>query len=205
MIWEMVVAFAGVSMLFVLIPGADWAYAIAAGIGDRSIVPAVSGMLGGHLAATLVVATGVAAVVAGSPSVMTAVTVSGAVYLAWLGVSTLRHPPTPISAAVGVSGSWRQAAVKGLGVSALNPKVFLLFVAMLPQFTSPRASWPVGLQIIALGLVHVGCCSVVYFGVGSSARRVLRARPTATQRVSRVSGAVMIAIGLGLFVEQVVF
>ena len=49
-----VVAFWAVSLVFVLTPGADWAYAIAAGLRHRTVVPAVGGLLAGHLAATAV-------------------------------------------------------------------------------------------------------------------------------------------------------
>ena len=55
-----IAAFWAVSLLFVITPGADWAYAISTGVRDRA-APAVSGLLLGHLVATLVVAAGVAA------------------------------------------------------------------------------------------------------------------------------------------------
>ena len=46
-------------MLFVITPGVDWAYAISAGTRHRAaVVPAVTGMLAGHLTATVVVAAG---------------------------------------------------------------------------------------------------------------------------------------------------
>ncbi|MEU7747462.1 hypothetical protein [Nonomuraea sp. NPDC049158] len=41
-----------VSSAFVVTPGADWAYAIAAGLRHRTVLPAVGGLLIGHLAAT---------------------------------------------------------------------------------------------------------------------------------------------------------
>lgn len=198
-----VLAFWAVSVLFVLTPGADWAYAIAAGLGHRSVVPAVGGLLAGHLVATAVVAAGVAAVVAGSPMVLTVLTVAGAGYLVWLGVATWVRPSTPRAADLESSGSWARRAVKGFGVSGLNPKVFLLFLALLPQFTDPGGPWPLAAQIVVLGLVHVASCAVVYTGVGAGARMVLRARPAAARIVSRVSGAAMVAIGVVLLVEQV--
>ena len=87
------VAFWGVSMLFVITPGVDWAYAISAGTRHRAaVVPAVTGMLAGHLTATVVVAAGTAAVLAASGFAMTVLTFAGAVYLVWLGVGSLRHP-----------------------------------------------------------------------------------------------------------------
>lgn len=60
----------------------------------------------------------------------------------------------------------RQAA-KGAGISGLNPKVFLLFLALLPQFTDPAADWPPAAQVASLGLVHVASCALVYTGVGA--------------------------------------
>ena len=58
----------------------------------------------------------------------------------------------------------RQAAT-GLGISGLNPKVLLLFLALLPQLTDPEARWPLAAQIMALGLVHVASCALVYTAV----------------------------------------
>ena len=95
-------------------------------------------------------------------------------------------------------------ATKGAGISGLNPKVFLLFLALLPQFTDPDAAWPLSRQIVVLGLVHVASCAVVYTGVGAGARRVLRARPSAARVVTRFSGAAMIVIGVVLLGESLI-
>ncbi|GAA1012107.1 lysine transporter LysE [Acrocarpospora pleiomorpha] len=199
-----VAAFWAVSLMFVVTPGADWAYAIAAGLRHRTVLPAVGGLLIGHLAATAVVAAGVAALVARSPLVMTALTVAGAAYLVWLGIGTLARPSAPQAGAEPAAGSWVRQVAKGAGISGLNPKVFLLFLALLPQFADPDAAWPVAVQIVVLGLVHVASCAVVYTGVGAGARRVLRARPAAARAVTRFSGAAMVGIGVLLLAEQLV-
>ena len=130
-----VAAFWAVSFLLVITPGADWAYAIAAGLRHRRVLPDVGGLLAGHLAATAVVAAGVAALVARSPLVMTVLTVAGAVYLVWLGIGTLAHPSAPQAATEQATDSWVRQAAKGAGVSGLDPKVFLLLLALLPQFS----------------------------------------------------------------------
>jgi threonine/homoserine/homoserine lactone efflux protein len=197
-----VAEFWAVSFLFVITPGADWAYAISAGMRHRTVLPAVGGLLAGHLLATALVAAGVAALVARSPMVLTALTAAGAVYLVWMGVSTLAHPSTPQTADGEAPGTGLRQAAKGLGISGLNPKLVILFAALLPQFVDPGAGWPLAVQIVALGLVHVASCAVVYTGVGTGARRVLRARPAAALWVSRVSGAAMVVIGALLLVEQ---
>jgi Putative threonine efflux protein len=142
--------------------------------------------------------------VARSPLVLTALTAAGAVYLVWLGAGTLARPSAPQAGVDEAPGTWVRQAVKGAGISGLNPKVFLLFLALLPQFTDPAAAWPLAAQITVLGLVHVASCAVVYTGVGTGARLVLRARPAAAQTVTRVSGGAMVVIGVALLVEQLI-
>ncbi|WP_374455952.1 LysE family translocator [Nocardioides sp.] len=196
-------AFWAVSFLFVITPGADWAYVMTAGHRHRTIVPAISGLLTGHLAATAVVAAGLAAVFAASPTMMTTMTLSGAAYLVWLGVGMLRSESVALSPEASsdeVSGA-RQALL-GLGVSGLNPKVFLLFLALLPQFVDAAAAWAVPVQIFALGFIHMASCAVVYTIVGVGARHAVRARPATARTLTRVSGSAMIAIGLLIVAEQ---
>jgi threonine/homoserine/homoserine lactone efflux protein len=202
MVLGSVAAFWAVSLIFVLTPGADWAYAVSAGLRERSVLPAVGGMLTGHLIATVLVAAGVAAFVAASPNLMSALTIAGAGYLLWLGVGILRNPPVPNVDSELSTNSRRRQLVSGMGVSVLNPKVFLLFLALLPQFTSVGTGVPVPVQIVVLGLIHIASCAVVYMAIGMGAKRVLAARPGAARVVGRVSGAAMIAIALLLLFEQ---
>ncbi|WP_030559100.1 LysE family translocator [Streptomyces aureocirculatus] len=197
-----ITAFWAVSVLLILVPGADWAYAISAGIRDRSVAPAVGGLLLGYVGLTAVVAAGVAAVVADHPTVLASLTLLGALYLIWLGATTLSRPSTPQEAPAATAGTRRARVLQGAGISGLNPKALLLFLALLPQFTQPGTGWPLALQISTLGLVHIVSCGAIYLCVGVLARTVLRARPAAARAVTRVSGAAMIVIGVVLAVEQ---
>jgi threonine/homoserine/homoserine lactone efflux protein len=199
----MVAGFWAVAVAFVLTPGADWAYMITAGIGGR-IAPAIAGLLLGHLAYVAAVAAGVGALVTRYPAVLVAITATGAAYLVWLGVGILRRPGRAHAAGVADEGTASSWFVRGFGVSGLNPKVPVLLLALLPQFTDAQGEWPVWAQLVVLGLVHVMTCGVVYTLVGVGAHRVLAARPTAATAVSRVSGALMIVLGLVLLIEQLV-
>lgn len=196
-----VVTFTTISLLLVLVPGADWAYAIAAGLRDRSPAPAISGLLIGYLLITAVVAAGLAAVVAGNPALLTGLTLFGAVYLLWLGIETVRRPAQPTESG-GPAVSPRRVLVRGIGISGFNPKAMLLFLALLPQFVSRSDSWPLAVQIGTLGLLHTLVCAVVYSGVATTARRVLRARPAVARTVSRCSGFAMVAIAAWLLIEH---
>lgn len=199
---SLVLVFWGVSMLFVLMPGVEWAYAISSGLRPGGALPAVSGMLSGHLVATLAVAVGVAGVLAASAPAMTGLTLAGAAYLLWLGVGALRHPASAPSSAPVVPASRGRLFTKGVGISLLNPKVFLLFLALLPQFTDPAAGWAVGAQMVVLGGLHVLNCALVYLVVGLGSAAVLTTRPTAAKVVNGLAGVLMVGLGGVLVIEQ---
>jgi threonine/homoserine/homoserine lactone efflux protein len=93
--------------------------------------------------------------------------------------------------------------VKGLCISGLNPKFFLLFLALLPQFTDPTGSWSIAMQMSALGMMHLITCTLVYLLVGYGSKAVLATRPQAARLVSRASGGLMVLIALVLLFEQV--
>jgi len=197
----LVAAFWALSLSLVLTPGADWAYAISAGMKDRAIVPAVAGMLLGYVAVTTVVAAGVGAIVASVPSVLTGLTLIGAAYLLYLGLAVSRSPPLP-EAGQQQTGSWYQWLTRGFGISGINPKALLLFLAILPQFTSRLSTWPISAQIALLGVIHIINCAVIYTAVSATSRAVLRTRPRIARLVAQASGVAMITIAIVLIVEQ---
>lgn len=201
---SMLAAFWAVSFLFVITPGVDWAYMISAGMRDRAVVPAVVGLLLGHLAVSAIVAAGVGGLVAGAPLASSMLTVAGAAYLLWLGISVIVRPPVPLAGEVRQFDSPSRWTLTGACVSGLNPKVFLPFLALLPQFTDPQGAWPVPAQIIVLGLVHVFSCGVIYLLVGFSVQAVLKTRPAAAKLVDRLSGGAMIVVAALLLTEQAI-
>ncbi|WP_256862467.1 LysE family transporter [Microbispora sp. GKU 823] len=92
------VAFWGVALLLIVVPGADWAFTLSAGLRDRSVVPAVGGLVLGYGGMTVVVAAGVGAFVAENPAALTTLTVLGGGYLVLHGVRTLASPSAPLTA-----------------------------------------------------------------------------------------------------------
>jgi threonine/homoserine/homoserine lactone efflux protein len=225
-------AFWAVAVLLILVPGADWAFTISAGLRGHSVLPAVSGLMLGYAAMTVVVTAGLGTLVARTPDVLTALTIVGGIYLMWLGARTLVRPSAPsipadaagvaaapvdppagaaadplasvpaITPAGGPASTGRGLLAKGVGVSGLNPKGLLLFLALLPQFTNPRWSWPLAVQLGFLGLIFMISCGPVYLCVGSIARKTLHARPAAARALTRISGAAMLVIGALLLAER---
>jgi threonine/homoserine/homoserine lactone efflux protein len=198
------VAFWGVALLLIAVPGADWAFALSAGLRGRSVVPAVGGLVIGYAGMTAVVAAGVGALVAANHGALTALTVVGGGYLVWHGARTLAIPSTPDTRTRTPAGTGWATLAQGVGVSGLNPKGLLIFVALLPQFTRPGRAWPLAVQMCALGLVFIVTCAAFYLVLGSVARTVLLSRPVAARAVSRLSGAGMVAVGALLILERTV-
>jgi threonine/homoserine/homoserine lactone efflux protein len=195
-------AFWLLSFSLVMVPGADWAYAISAGLRGRAIAPAITGMLCGYLAITIVVAAGIGALVASVPAILTVLTFVGAGYLLWLGINILARPSVPAVVDERATDTGLKWSIRGFAISGLNPKALLLFLALLPQFTSRHGAWPISEQIGAMGLVHIINCAVVYSVVGIGSKIVLRTRPKVARTVSQVSGAAMVVIAVLLLVEQ---
>src|ERR1700761_2088218 len=200
-----VLAFWAICLLLIIVPGADWAFVISAGLGGRSVVPAVGGLVLGYTALTAVVAAGVGTLVARRPVLLTALTVAGGAYLIWRGAMTLAAPAPDLDrspAAVAGPEPAGPTLARGLGVSGLNPKGLLLFLALLPQFADRHGSWPLPAQLALLGLVFTVTCGTFYLGLGSVVRAVLRPRPWTARAVTRLSGGAMIVIGVALLAER---
>lgn len=206
----LVLQFALTAGLFSLMPGADWAYAITAGLRSRSIVAPILGLASGYVVVVSVIAMGVGAVVASSPGILTALTVVGASYILWLGVSTLLGVTSGDGTLVAVtgtqsadrSGSLRQY-LHGMGVSGINPKGLMLLLALLPQFLT-EGGWASGVQILLLGGIFILEILVVYSGVAVAARSLLRSRPRLSMAVSVASGLFLTVFGTWLLLDALV-
>jgi threonine/homoserine/homoserine lactone efflux protein len=201
-----IAAFWAVAALLIAVPGADWAYVIGTVLSGRPVVVAVSGIVIGYAGITIVVAAGIGALVARTPASLAALTIAGGLYLLWLGVRTFLRPaghaPVEGAAEGAAARTDRATLVKGIGVSGLNPKGLLVFLAVLPQFATPRGTWPLTVQLGILGLVFTLTCAAFYLGVGSVAHRILAGRPAVARAVSRFSGAAMIVLGVLLLAEH---
>lgn len=204
---ELFLAFLVVAVALACTPGVDWAFTITAGLRQRSFVPAVAGLCSGYVLHTVLLVAGLAALLASMPGVLGWLTMGGAVYLVWLGVSTLRSwrgASFSAGADVGRSGGTQlKAFLQGVGTSGINPKGLLFFVALVPQFISAEAGLPVPVQSGLLGLTFVLLVAFIYTAVALLARTLLQSRPGAARVVTLASGVTMMLLGASLLGEQI--
>lgn len=163
-----VTLFIGTGILLNLTPGADVAFATASGIsgGWRAGVAAAIGISLGSLLHTLLAALGVAAALAATPHAFDAIRWLGAGYLAYL-AWTSWTAKAQVNTGTGAR-SIAAAIGRGFVTNALNPKVALFIMALLPQFTVPSIG-PVWQQILVLGVLFTASGMIVTSAYGTAA------------------------------------
>jgi threonine/homoserine/homoserine lactone efflux protein len=188
-------AFLGVSALVIVTPGQDTALTIRNTLlsGRRAGVLTAGGVAAGQAFWTLAASLGLAAVLSASEPAFLAVRLAGAAYLILLGLQTLLRS-SHASARVRRGSSFRQGLLSNLG----NPKMAVFFTSLLPQFGG--ASFP---ALLGLGLVF---CWMTFAWLTGYAFLVARAgdflrRSRVRAWLDRVTGAVLVALGLRLATE----
>jgi threonine/homoserine/homoserine lactone efflux protein len=207
-------AFLLAGVVLVAVPGPSVLFIVGRALahGRRAALTSVAGNTTGVLAIVVAVALGVGAVAAASAAVFAVLKTVGAAYLVYLGVQTWRHrgdlatalgvPPDPGPGGRGHGAESRRFPARrvfwqGVAVGATNPKVLVLFVALLPQFTDRDAGSP-GVQILVLGLLFTLIAATLdsVWGLAAGAARDWFA--TSPARLRRVGGAGgLMLIGLG--------
>jgi threonine/homoserine/homoserine lactone efflux protein len=124
-------------------PGVDMAYTVASTLrgGWRQGVAAAAGIIAGCVLHTLAAAFGLAALLATSAEAFTAVKLVGAAYLVYIALGMARaglRPPAAAAEVTAPQSLWRTVR-QGFFTNALNPKVALFFLALLPQFIAADA------------------------------------------------------------------
>ncbi|MEV4176655.1 LysE family translocator [Nonomuraea sp. NPDC049709] len=193
--------FLGMDLLLICTPGPDLLYVTARSLGQgrRTGLTAVAGICCGYAVHTVLAAAGLAAALRAVPAALPAMRYAGAAYLVFLAVRTLmslrsRTGPAPGSPPAEPAGRvLRQSMLTAL----LNPKGLLLYLSLMPQFIAPGTGLPLGVQLTALGLLHVVNCGLLYgLAAVATARasRALAGTPKAAGRISAVSGTMLLVV-----------
>ena len=162
----------GVAVLelgMVLIPGPNMVYLTSRAIsqGRRAGLVSLAGVALGFVVYLVAAAAGLSALFVAVPEAYHVVKLLGAAYLAWMAWQILRPGGgSPFEPRELVPHSARRLFGMGLLTNLLNPKIALLYAALIPQFVDPAlgATWWQFLQLgsaqIVVG-VTVNCLIVL--------------------------------------------
>ena len=201
---DQVIALLVVAVALIAVPGPSVLFVVSRGValGRGAALATVVGTELGLLVQGTAVAVGLGAIVENSIVAYTTVKLIGAAYLMYLGVQAIRHRRRLVAAMdSGVEPvSSRRIVLEGLIVGVTNPKGFLIFAAVLPQFVDATGG-PAQLQMFQLCLVCVGIAFVTdstWALLAGSARSWFVRSPQRLQVVGGGAGIVMIGLGARL-------
>ena len=188
----------------VILPGLDMAYIMGSALsgGRRAGFAALGGVVVGGVCHVVMTGLGVSVLLRTIPGAFNALLITGALYIAWIGVSLLRSDAAFSVAATGdrpLAAMFRQ----GMLTCLLNPKAYLFMLAIFPQFLRPQygallAQAAVMWLIIALNQV------LVYGGLALAADRArqwLSREPAAGAFVARSVGVLLIGAAMFTGIE----
>ncbi|KQU61333.1 lysine transporter LysE [Rhodococcus sp. Leaf278] len=195
----LLLSFAGVCFLLAILPGPDSFLVLRYSIGGlKPGIAAAMGVAIGGLFWAVLVAVGLAAIVEQSATAYRVVKILGGLYLLYLGVKAFRsrrknkvagEPLVPVAAP-----AW-SAFGAGVLSCALNPKVGLFYLAVVPQFLTVVTFT----GAMTLGLVEVVVAALVMgvFSVVASRAVALLRKPAVTDWLDRISAGFLVALGIG--------
>lgn len=201
------VSFAVASFVLAITPGPDMILFLSRTIaqGRKAGFACMLGAVSGIMVHTMLVALGLAALLAASPQAFAVLKLAGVAYLVFLAVQAVRHGSAPAisggkAAYQGFSRNWRA----GLAVNLLNPKIILFFLTFLPQFvvaSDPHAASKLaflGLMFVAIG---VGVCSVIIL-MADRVALLMRRSPKASRALDWLFASVFSAFALKLMLAR---
>ena len=198
--------FALVSFGIVLTPGPNMIYLISRSLtqGPAAGIVSLGGVALGFVFYMLCAAFGITALLLAVPYAYDALRLSGAAYLLWLAWQALKpggRSPFQVTT-LKVDGP-RKLFAMGFVTNLLNPKIAMLYLALLPQFIDPSAG-SVLVQSLVLGsiqiVISVSVNAMIALAAGSIAS-FLGTRPTWLLAQRWLMGTVLAGLAVRMAIE----
>ncbi|WP_167730593.1 LysE family translocator [Terasakiella sp. SH-1] len=200
------IAYALTAGAIVLSPGPDTVlilrYALNSG---RSVgLATVFGVQIGLIGHTLLAIFGISMIIANSPIAFKLVAIAGSAYLAWIGIQGFRGTTLKFDGD-GPSITWKKAMIDAMVCNLLNPKVIILFLALLPNFVDPaKGQVPLQLVILSLVLVVLNVTWQAPLAFAADAIRGWLSRPRVQKTVNASTGAFLLFFAAMMLWEHLI-
>jgi threonine/homoserine/homoserine lactone efflux protein len=198
--------FALISFGMVLTPGPNMIYLISRSItqGPAAGIVSLGGVALGFVFYMLCAAFGITAFLFAVPYAYDALRLSGAAYLLWLAWQAVKpNGRSPFQVRELKVDGPRKLFAMGFVTNLLNPKIAMLYLALLPQFIDP-AQGSVLTQSLALGAIQIAISvsvnAMIALAAGSIAA-FLGTRPTWLLVQRYVMGTVLAGLAMKMAFE----
>ena len=200
--WERALAFTATAAALVASPGPDSMLILrnTLAFGRASGWRTLAGVQVGVATHAALAVAGVSAVLRASEGAFRVLALAGGIYLAWLGLSAIRAPALSFSRAGAKRG---RMFMQGMFCNLLNPKVLIIFIALIPGFVNPDSETPEA-QIILLAAILLGLNIPFQSLLVTLAARADKwlSRPEISRRTQWLLGGALIFFGAGIVVEH---
>ena len=168
----------------------------ALGQGWRTALPVAIGVALGDFTAVTLSLFGVGALLKTSAVLFTALKWIGAAYLIYLGIKLFRAGGT-LSATprTEVTPPLKMVAHAWI-VTALNPKGITFFIAFVPQFINPHASFVQQAVIFEVTFLVLAFCNALGYALVASRARGLFGSTRAIRLFNRTGGSLLVGAGV---------
>jgi threonine/homoserine/homoserine lactone efflux protein len=200
------IAFAAVALGMVLTPGPNMIYLLSRSIcqGRTAGLVSLAGIGLAFVIYMLCAAFGITALILAVPFAYDVLRIGGALYLAWLAWQALRPGGrSPFQVRDLPADGPRKLFAMGFFTAMLNPKVAILYMALLPQFIQPERG-PVLGQTLLLGAMQIATSLTVNSLIVCAAGAIagfLAGRPTWLKIQRWVMGGVLGGLAVRMAVE----
>ena len=149
-------AFALIALGMALTPGPNMIYLISRSLcqGKKAGLVSLGGTALGFFFYMLCAAFGITALLMTIPLAYDALRIAGAIYLIYLAWKAITSPQSPFELTNVQMYSNTKLFLMGFLTNLLNPKIAMMYLALLPQFIQPHAD-VVLLQTLSLGMVQI--------------------------------------------------
>ncbi len=197
--------FALAATVLVMTPGPGTMYLLARTLAQGRSAGLLSalGSSTGYAVHISAAAFGLSALILASVPAFNALKWLGAAYLVYLGIVTWRQRGGLARADV-KAASYARVYAQAVATTVFNPKVAIFFIAFIPQFVVVQRSNPAA-QILAFGAILLAI-EVVWKSfvatVAAAALARLDRHPNVLRLQRRISGTILVALGLQLALVQ---
>lgn len=198
-------AYAAVAAAIVVSPGPDTLlilrHTLSSGKGTG--LATVLGVQAGVAIHTTAAALGLSLLIASSPLLFRLIAIAGAAYLGWLGVGAWKSAAIDFKQDAAPDVTPAQGFRDAILTNLLNPKVIVLFLALMPGFVEPdKGGVPFQMAVLGVILVAINTAWQLALALSAGWARSHLLKPSWQRSINRASGVVFLAFALLMLLEH---